>query len=58
MNVNLMSNAEIKIQMTEMEFEYEALKNKIKNCMERMSVLDKKYAQFSDVLQKRTKGRI
>lgn len=58
MDANLMSNAELKIQMKECEYEYEALKNQIRSCMERMSVLDKKYIQYNNILQKRTKGII
>ena len=58
MNVNMLSNAELKILMKEMEFEYEALKSKIKVSMDRMSQIDKKYAQISEILQKRTKGII
>ena len=58
MNVNMLSNAELKILMKEMEFEYEALKSKIKVSMDRMSQIDKKYTQISEILQKRTKGII
>lgn len=58
MNVNMLSNAELKILMKEMEFEYEALKSKIKVSMDRMSQIDNKYAQISEILQKRTKGII
>lgn len=58
MDLNMMSNAELKICLKEMEFEYEALKNEMKTKMERMAYLDKKYAQFFEILQKRTKGII
>ena len=58
MDIKMMSNAELKILMKEMEFEYEALKTKIKTSMDRMSQLDKKYTQISEVLYKRTKGII
>lgn len=58
MNRNLLSNAEIKIQLKEMEDEYEALKTKIKRNLERMDVLDKKYLQLKEILTKRTKGFI
>lgn len=54
----MMSNAELKIHMKELEFEYDALKNKIRNDLERMAILDKKYAQIVEVLHNRTKGII
>ena len=58
MDLNMMSNAELKIKLKELEFEYEALQNKIKNDVERMEQLDKKYIQIAEILQKRTKGII
>jgi hypothetical protein len=58
MDLNMMSNAELKVQMKELEFEYEALKVKIKKDVERMKQLDKKYLQVVEILQKRTKGII
>jgi hypothetical protein len=56
MKIELMSNAEIKIHMKEMENEYEALQMKIKQCMLRMEELDKNYIKAKEVMQKRTKG--
>lgn len=58
MDLNMMSNAELKIKLKELEFEYEALQNKVKNDVERMEQLDKKYVQIAEILQKRTKGII
>lgn len=58
MNNNLMTNAELKIQMQEMENEYEALKVKIKQDIERMEILDKKYIFLKEILNKRTNGTI
>ena len=58
MDVKMMSNAELTILMKELEYEYEALKVKIKESMGRMEQLDKKYAQVSEILRKRTKGII
>lgn len=58
MDYNIMSNAELKIAIIEMENEYEALKNKIKQSMERMKILDEKYSKAKDVLNKRTRGII
>ena len=52
----MMSNAELKIRMKEMEFEYEALKMKIKECMTKMEELDGKYNTATKVMQKRLKG--
>ena len=58
MDINMMSNAEIKIAMKELEFEYEALKTKIKEMVGRMDEIDKKYISYSNLLNKRTKGII
>ncbi len=58
MKIEMMSNAELKIYMKEMEYEYEALKIKLKDCIDRMDKLDKNYSLASQTLQKRTKGVI
>lgn len=58
MNINMLSNAELKVKMKEMELEYDALKNKVKECMTKMESLDKKYIQMKEVYNNRTKGRI
>jgi chaperonin cofactor prefoldin len=44
--------------MTEMENEYEALKNKINVFINRMDELDKEYVKVKKILNKRTKGRM
>lgn len=55
---DLMSNSELKIKMTEMENEYEALKIKINDMLTRMEELDKSYDKIKQILIKRTKGRM
>lgn len=54
---DLMSNSELKIKMAEMENEYEALKNKVSDILDRMEELDKSYDKVRKILNKRTKGR-
>lgn len=51
-----LSNAEIRVKLLTMENEYEALKNKIKECIKRMGELDEEYTSMKNVLNKRTKG--
>lgn len=58
MDYKMMSNAELKIAIIEIEHEYEALKNNIKHSIERMKELDKKFISAKNVLDKRTKGII
>jgi hypothetical protein len=58
MDINMMSNAEIKVAMKELEFEYEALKTKIKKIIDRMDEIDEKYISYSNLLNKRSKGNI
>lgn len=58
MNINDMSNAELRVRMKEMENEYEALQNQMKQKMERMQKLDKEYNQIQVILAKRNKGII
>lgn len=55
---NKLSNSELKIILIEMENEYESLKTKIKQSLERMETLDKKYNDVKKTLDKRTKGKI
>lgn len=55
---NKLSNSELKIILVEMENEYESLKTKIKQSLERMETLDKKYNDVKKTLDKRTKGKI
>lgn len=55
-SINLMTNAELNIQLKEMESEYEALKNKIKECVSRMDELDKKYIHTKNIMSKRMRG--
>lgn len=55
---NKLSNSELKIILLEMENEYESLKTKIKQSLERMETLDKKYNDVKKTLDKRTKGKV
>ena len=57
-DVSKMSNAEINIYLKEMEHEYEALQAQVKNKLERMKVLDKKYIETKNILLQRTRGKI
>lgn len=54
---DLMSNSELKIKMTEMENEYEVLRKKVSDALDRMEELDKSYDNVRKILNKRTKGR-
>ena len=58
MDYSIMSNAEIRIKMKEMEDEYEALRKKVKDNVERMDKLDDNYNEARSILEKRTKGKI
>lgn len=53
-----MSNAELRIRLTEMEHEYEVLKRKIQDYLSKMESLDVKYNEVKQMLQKRTRGKI
>lgn len=57
-NYNLLSNSELNIILHELENEYESVKAKIRLNIERLEVLDKKYAEIKNLLNKRTKGKI
>ena len=52
-----MSNAELKIKMTTMENEYDAIKSEIGRLLSRMEKLDNEYNKISSLYKKRTKGR-
>jgi hypothetical protein len=58
LDINKLSNAELKIKLTEMEHEYEVLKNKTMNNVTRMEELDKQYNEVKEALLKRTRGKI
>lgn len=58
MEYNKLSNMELKILLTEMENEYEVLRNNIKNNLSKMDELDNKYLKVKSVLDKRTKGKV
>ena len=53
-----MSNAEIRIRLTTLENEYEAIKNRIKGDLERLDSLDAEYSSMKQVLNKRTRGKM
>lgn len=55
---NKLSNSELKILLIELENEYESLKIKINQSLERMEILDKRYNDVKQTLNKRTKGKI
>lgn len=57
-NIELYSNAELRIKLKNMEDEYEAIKTKIQHSLERMEELDKSYNKTKELLFKRTKGRM
>ena len=50
---DLMSNSELKIKMTEMENEYEVLRKKVSDALDRMEELDKSYDNVRKILNKR-----
>lgn len=52
-----LSNAEIRVKLVTMENEYEALKIKVKESLERMQKLDEEYIIMKQVLNKRTRGK-
>lgn len=54
---DLMSNSELKLKLIELENEYEVLKNKVNDSLNRMEELDKSYDKVKKILNKRTKGR-
>lgn len=55
---NKLSNSELKIILVELENEYESLKTKVKQSLERMQILDVKYNDVKKTLIRRTKGKI
>lgn len=57
-NYNNLSNAELKIKMHELENEYTAIQNNIKNLIEKLEILDKKYLFIKKILENRLKGFI
>ena len=57
-DINKLSNAELKLQLKRMEDEYEVLRNQIKQNLERMEVLDREYVKTKEVFQKRTRGKV
>lgn len=54
----LMSNAEIRVKIKEYENEYEAIKVKIKNNLDRMEELDKRFLEAKEVLSSRIKNMV
>lgn len=54
----MLSNAEIRIILKEMENEYEALKVKVKNHLERMDALSNEYNKTKSILSSRSKNLI
>lgn len=58
MNVNVenLSNAEIRIELKKIEDEYTVTQNKIKELVNKLSNLDKDYIDLQNALNKRMKG--
>ena len=52
-----MSNADMRVKLKTMEHEYEALKIKIKESIEKMDKLNEEYISMKEILNKRTGGR-
>lgn len=53
----MMSNADLRVKLKTMEHEYEALKTKIKENIEKMDKLNEEYISMKEILNKRTGGR-
>lgn len=51
-----LSNAELRVKLMTMASEYEALKIRIKECLEKMDKLNEEYIAMKQVLKKRTGG--
>lgn len=51
------SNADLRIKLMTLENEYEALKSKIRENVEKMQKLDNEFITIKEVLKKRTGGR-
>lgn len=51
------SNADLRIKLMTLENEYEALKSKIRESVEKMQKLDAEFITIKEVLRKRTGGR-
>ena len=52
-----LSNAELRVKLLTMENEYEALKIKLKETVEKMEKLNDEYIEMKQVLTKRTGGQ-
>jgi hypothetical protein len=57
-DINMLSNAELRLLLNSMENEYEALKTTVQRSVEKMDALDKKYVETKELLTKRTRGKI
>ncbi len=58
MDYNKLSNSELNVLLVELENEYESLKIKVKQSLERLEFLDKKYIELKNILNNRTKGKL
>lgn len=54
--LELLSNSELKIKLTEMENEYEHIKDEVNTLIHRMEELDNTYDKVKKILNKRTRG--
>lgn len=57
MDINDLTNSELRIKMVQLENEYESTKVKISTLLQRMAELDAEYIEVRDLLNKRTNGR-
>ena len=58
MDYNKLSNSELNVLLVELENEYESIKIKVKQSLERLEFLDKKYIELKNILNNRTKGKL
>lgn len=57
-NIENLSNAEIRIKMKTLENEFTSIQNEVSNLLHKMSMLDSQYIELQNLLNKRTKGVI
>lgn len=55
-NIENLSNAEIRIKMKTLENEFTSIQNEVSNLLHKMSMLDSQYIELQNLLNKRTKG--
>ena len=55
-NIENLSNAEIRIKMKVLDNEFTSIQNEVSNLLHKMSMLDSQYIELQNLLNKRTKG--